>query len=101
MFPSTSTRFVAFFLSSAVLLSQPFSAEAAAPMSDARDIAQRFIRHGDADVRLLNYTYDRSRTGTEDGCPVGWIECSFTTCYPLDGSQCCSSTHPSPHPRRR
>ena len=59
-------------------------------------IFPNFIRHGDADVRLLNYTYDRSRTGTEDGCPVGWIECSFTTCYPLDGSQCCSSTRPHP-----
>ncbi|KAI0751986.1 hypothetical protein C8Q74DRAFT_1222393 [Fomes fomentarius] len=24
-----------------------------------------------------------------DGCPSGWAECSLTTCYPLDGSQCC------------
>ncbi|KAI0706005.1 hypothetical protein C8T65DRAFT_234037 [Cerioporus squamosus] len=26
----------------------------------------------------------------DDGCPIGWAECSYFTCYPLDGSVCCS-----------
>ncbi|KAI8992803.1 hypothetical protein BD414DRAFT_506770 [Trametes punicea] len=25
-----------------------------------------------------------------DGCPSGWTLCSALTCYPLDGSECCS-----------
>ncbi|KAI0371009.1 hypothetical protein BV20DRAFT_232799 [Pilatotrama ljubarskyi] len=25
-----------------------------------------------------------------NGCPGGWAPCSATTCYPLDGSECCS-----------
>lgn len=27
-----------------------------------------------------------------NGCPVGWAVCSSITCYPLDGSECCSGT---------
>ncbi|KAI0351268.1 hypothetical protein OH77DRAFT_967250 [Trametes cingulata] len=27
-----------------------------------------------------------------NGCPSGWAPCSSTTCYPLDGSECCSGT---------
>ncbi|KAI0655689.1 hypothetical protein C8Q70DRAFT_1057238 [Cubamyces menziesii] len=36
----------------------------------------------------VNGTLDRA-VGS-DGCPVGWDPCSATTCYPLDGSECCS-----------
>ncbi|KAI0706004.1 hypothetical protein C8T65DRAFT_652430 [Cerioporus squamosus] len=30
------------------------------------------------------------RQSEDDGCPSGWTSCSETTCYPLDGSQCCA-----------
>lgn len=33
-----------------------------------------------------------------NGCPVGWAVCSSITCYPLDGSECCSGT---PHIKSR
>ncbi|KAI0742482.1 hypothetical protein C8Q80DRAFT_1273143 [Daedaleopsis nitida] len=28
---------------------------------------------------------------TDDDCPYGWAACAGTTCYPLDGSQCCGT----------
>ncbi len=93
--PSTYARFIAFFLGSAAIL----SAEAASPPSDILDAAQLYLKPGTSgrdDVPILNNTYDRSRTGTEDGCPVGWGECSYYTCYPLDGSKCCSGMPSEP-----
>ncbi|KAH9886965.1 hypothetical protein C8Q73DRAFT_795000 [Cubamyces lactineus] len=36
----------------------------------------------------VNGTFDRA-IGS-DGCPAGWDPCSATTCYPLDGAECCS-----------
>ena len=41
----------------------------------------------------------RGANDDSDGCPIGYASCSETTCYPLDGSTCCSGTSPlSPPP---
>ncbi|KAI0641006.1 hypothetical protein C8Q79DRAFT_930289 [Trametes meyenii] len=37
---------------------------------------------------LVNGTIDLAVRA--NGCPTGWAPCSATTCYPLDGSECCS-----------
>ncbi|KAI0742487.1 hypothetical protein C8Q80DRAFT_909931 [Daedaleopsis nitida] len=67
----------------------PLSADAASTPTDIRNAAQQLLK-ADTGAAILNNTYDRSRTGTEDGCPVGWAECSSISCYPLDGAQCCA-----------
>ncbi|KAL1938345.1 hypothetical protein VTO73DRAFT_11796 [Trametes versicolor] len=33
---------------------------------------------------------DNDFVSRANGCPVGWAVCSSITCYPLDGSECCS-----------
>ncbi|RPD52598.1 hypothetical protein L227DRAFT_568504 [Lentinus tigrinus ALCF2SS1-6] len=79
------STFVASLLAS-LLISQ--AAEAAtltgllkAPGHLAKGSARRDTGWGDRAVDL------ESR---DDGCPFGWAECSYFTCYPLDGSVCCS-----------
>ncbi|OSD03818.1 hypothetical protein PYCCODRAFT_1476751 [Trametes coccinea BRFM310] len=39
-------------------------------------------------ISSANNTSELAALG--DGCPIGWAPCSLTTCYPLDGAECCS-----------
>ncbi|KAI0669001.1 hypothetical protein C8Q78DRAFT_993118 [Trametes maxima] len=39
-------------------------------------------------LKFVNGTADLAVRA--NGCPTGWAPCSATTCYPLDGSECCS-----------
>ncbi|PIL26187.1 hypothetical protein GSI_11942 [Ganoderma sinense ZZ0214-1] len=75
-------RPLAFFLAAAALLSQT---EAAAP--PAGDFCSSLWLPKGA---IVNGTHVLGVHDTSDGCPVGWVECSAYTCYPLDGSTCCS-----------
>ncbi|KAI1795433.1 hypothetical protein LXA43DRAFT_1058567 [Ganoderma leucocontextum] len=79
---STYTRPLAFFLTAAALLSQT---EAAAPPA-GNFCSSLWLPKG----AIVNGTHVLGAHDTSDGCPVGWVECSTYTCYPLDGSTCCS-----------
>ena len=82
MSSSTYARPLAFFLAAAVLLSRT---QAAAPPAGDFCSSQWFPKDA-----IVNGTHVLGVHDTSDGCPVGWVECSATTCYPLDGSTCCS-----------
>lgn len=81
--PSSTCRPLAFFLAAAALLSLT---EAAAPPAGDFCASQWFPKGATG----VNGTHVLGVHDTSDGCPVGWVECSAYTCYPLDGSTCCS-----------
>ncbi|RPD52597.1 hypothetical protein L227DRAFT_582025 [Lentinus tigrinus ALCF2SS1-6] len=67
------TRILALLVVPALLLLQAAS---------AADLTRRGLGSGGVSSSLTRRQ--------NDGCPSGWGSCSETTCYPLDGSQCCS-----------
>ena len=70
----------------AALLLVASSAHGAAP--PAADLSPALWFTLDSHAPGPNGTHDFAVA--DDGCPIGYAECSATTCYPLDGSECCS-----------
>lgn len=84
----SSARLVTVFLGSTILVSLT-EAAAAPPPSGLLDASKWFAKAAGA-AGSVNNTYDYgTRDTSDDGCPLGWAECSVDTCYPLDGSTCC------------
>ncbi|KAI0334253.1 hypothetical protein GY45DRAFT_1318733 [Cubamyces sp. BRFM 1775] len=81
MFSATSTAFSALLCASALV-------NQVAAGVKPRDTLLSPSRTWVLEHSGVNGTLDRA-VGA-DGCPVGWDPCSATTCYPLDGSECCS-----------
>ncbi|TBU24891.1 hypothetical protein BD311DRAFT_765738 [Dichomitus squalens] len=83
MLSSTYARFVACLLGTAALLPQT----EAAIFARGKLSASLWVPQG----TLVNDTRVLGVHDPSDGCPVGWVPCSASTCYPLDGSTCCSN----------
>ncbi|EJF55911.1 hypothetical protein DICSQDRAFT_184098 [Dichomitus squalens LYAD-421 SS1] len=83
MLSSTYSRFHACLLGTIALLPQT----EAAVFARGKLSASLWVPQG----TLVNDTRVFGVHDTSDGCPVGWVPCSASTCYPLDGSTCCSN----------
>ncbi|TFK79894.1 hypothetical protein K466DRAFT_404871 [Polyporus arcularius HHB13444] len=88
MIPSA---FVASFLASALFVSQTEAATLNGLLKASGHFAKGTAGRRDTGWGGRAVDVDsRGLHDSRDGCPIGWAECSYTTCYPLDGAACCS-----------
>ena len=95
--PTSSTLVLLQALSTHKLLPTPYQASKDIMPSISRTVAILLLSATLASASLAPTTparhlqlVARGANDDSDGCPIGYASCSETTCYPLDGSTCCS-----------